>query len=268
MPTTEVISDREQFISSATPQWKRYLALWRILEGEETTLIELKVRSVTGKIKTVVARRQIFSDPESGFSLPLFWHWYEEQLVIGNVAKSAAGKIQPEEIVLSINGQPIKDAIAEQIKLLSQQLPDWFPNQTEEGRIKDALNQIINGAKNSSVLLEIESTSETRTVELSRTLQVWDSKEPLPAKIEQLQPGIVHLDFERINDLELQQALPLLETATGIIVDLRGYPKVSVNPIGHLIDEPVTCARWNVPQAKYPDLHQLDFEFSNWSIEP
>jgi C-terminal processing protease CtpA/Prc len=223
---------------------------------------------VTGKLKIVVAHRQIFCNPESGFSLPFFWYWQKEQLVISNVAKAAVGKIQPEEIVVSINGQPVKDAIAEQIKLLSQQLPDWFANQTEQGRIKDALNELKNGARDSRVLLEVKSTSGTRTVELSRKLQVWDSKESLPAKIEQLQPGIVYLDFERINDLELQQALPLLETATGIIIDLRGYPKPSVNPIGHLIDQPVTCARWNVPQAKYPDRHQLDFEFSNWTIEP
>lgn len=267
VPTTEVISDREQFISSATPQWKRYLALGRILRGEETTFIELEVRSITGKLKTVVARRQVFYS-ESGFSLPLLWQWQEEQLVITNVAKAAAGKIQPNEVVLSINGQSAKDAIAQQIKSLSQQLPDWFANQSEQNQIKYALKELKNSTKKSLVLLEIQSNSGTRTVELSRTLQVWDSKEPLPAKIEQLQPGIVYLDFERINDLEFQQALPLLEAATGIIIDLRGYPKISWDFIGHLIDQPVTSARWHVPQAKYPDRHQLDFEFSNWSIEP
>ena len=59
-----------------------------------------------------------------------------------------------------------------------------------------------------------------------------------------------------------------METATGIIIDLRGYPRVSSELIGHFIDEPVTCARWHVPQAKYPDRDRLDFDFCNWSIEP
>ncbi|MEM6612850.1 MAG: S41 family peptidase [Cyanobacteria bacterium P01_C01_bin.72] len=79
---------------------------------------------------------------------------------------------------------------------------------------------------------------------------------------------MVYLDLERIDDLEFQQALPLLETATGIIIDLRGYPKVSKDIIGHLIDEPVTSARWHVPEVKYPNRTRLDFDFSNWSIEP
>jgi C-terminal processing protease CtpA/Prc len=265
---TEVISDREQFISSATPQWKRYLALGKMLTGKETTSLELETRSITGKPKTVVVYRHVFYNPESGFSLPLLWQWQEEQLIITNVTKAAAEKIQPNEIILSINGQPVKDAIARQIESLSQQFSHWFPHQTEKDQIKDALNEINKGTKNSSILLEMHSDSGNRTVELSRTLQIWNSKEPLPNKIEQLRSGIVYLDFDQINDLELQQALPLLETATGIIIDLRGYPKVSPDFIGHLIDEPVTTARWHIPQVKYPDRYQLDFDFSNWSIEP
>ncbi|MBE9170717.1 hypothetical protein IQ238_25455 [Pleurocapsales cyanobacterium LEGE 06147] len=264
----EVISDREQFISSATPQWKRYRALGTMLRGEETTSMELEVRSITGKLKTVVAPRHILDAPESGFSLPLFWQWQEEQLIITDVTTAAAGKIHPDEIVLSIDEQPVKDAIAEQRQSLSQQFSHWFSSQPEKNQIKDALNELRNGTKGSTVLLEMQSNYGTRTIELSRTLQLWDLKEPLPAKIEQLRSGIVYLDFERVNDSEFQQALPLLETATGIIIDLRGYPRISTDFIGHLIDKPVTCARWHVPQAQYPDRQQLDFDFSNWSIEP
>lgn len=266
-PAAEVISDREQFISSATPQWKRYLALARILEGEEATSIELEVTSIVDKLKRVVAYRHILYAVESGFSLPLFWQWQSERLVITDTT-TAAEKIKPNEIVISINGRSVKDAIAETIQSLSQRFSDWFPFQAEPDQITDALDEIKNGLKDSTVILEIQSNSGIRTVELFRTLQSWNQKEPLLDKIEQLQPGIVYLDFERIDDLEFQQALPLLETAKGIIIDLRGYPRVSSDIIGHLIDEPVTCARWHVPQAKYPDRDRLDFDFSNWSIEP
>ncbi|MBE9045814.1 hypothetical protein IQ255_15615 [Pleurocapsales cyanobacterium LEGE 10410] len=267
-PAAEVIGDREQFISSATPQWKRYLALAKILEGKETTSVELEVKSFTGKLKTVVALRSILYTLESGFSLPLFWQWQSEQLVITNVTATAAGKIQPDEIITSIDGQPVKDAIAETIQSLSRRFPHWFPSQAEPDQIADALDEIKNGLKDSTVSLELGPTSRTRTVELSRTLQSWNQKEPLPDKIEQLQPGIVYLDLERVDDLDFQQALPLLEKASGIIIDLRGYPRVSTDLIGHLIDEPVTSAKWYIPQAKYCDRDRLDFDFSNWSIEP
>ena len=262
----QVISDREQLISSATPQWKRYIALGIILEGKKATSIELEVRSPAGKLKTVAAARHIFYSTESGFSLPLCWQWQEEQLVITDIT-TPAGKIQPNEIVVSINGQSVERAIAKHVESLSQQFLDWI-NKPEKNRIQDVLDKINKGRKNSTVLLEVQSKSETRTVELSRTLQSWNQKEPLPNKVEQLRSGIVYLDFERLDDLEFQQALPLLETATGIIIDLRGYPKVSSDLIGHLIDEPVTSARMYIPQVKYPDCDRLDFDFCNWSIEP
>ncbi|VEP11396.1 hypothetical protein H1P_1020019 [Hyella patelloides LEGE 07179] len=269
VPAAEVISDREQLISSATPQWKRDRALGRMLEGGEATSVELEVRSIGGGIKTVVARRHILYAPESGFSLPLFWQWRDEQLIITSVITEAAGTIKPDEIVLSIDGQLGQKAIAQQIESLSQQFPDWFPSQPKQDRIRDALKELNNGTKGSTVLFQVRSPyGESRTVELSRTLRVWDRKEPRPPKIQQLRSGIIYINFERINDLDFQQALPLLESATGIIIDLRGYPKVSTNPIGHLIDEPVTSARWHIPQVKYPDRQKLDFDFSNWSIEP
>ncbi|MDJ0635897.1 MAG: S41 family peptidase [Xenococcaceae cyanobacterium MO_188.B29] len=269
VPAVEVISDREQFISSATSQWKRFMALGRMLRGEEATSVELEVRSIKGELKTVVARRHILNSLESGFSLPLFWQWRDEQLVITYVTTEAAEKIQPDDIVLSINGKPVEEAIAEKIQLLSQQGAEWFLNQQKKDQIKNALKELSNGAKDSNVILEVQSPSEeSRIVELSRTLQSWDRKEPRPAKIHQLRSGIVYIDFDQINDLDFQQALPLLESATGIIIDLRGYPRVSKNLIGHLIDEPVTSARWYIPQVKYPDRQQLDFDFSNWSVEP
>jgi len=120
------MSDREQLISSATPQWKRYIDLIRMLTAKEATSIELEVRSIRGELKTVVAHRHIFDVLESGFSLPLFWQWREEELIITDITTAAAGTIQPDEIILSINGQPVTDAIAEQIESLSQQFPDWF----------------------------------------------------------------------------------------------------------------------------------------------
>ena len=152
-PAAEVISDREQFISSATPQWKRYLALARILEGKETTSLELEVRSIAGKSKRVIAYRHIFYATESGFLLPLFWQWQSEQLVITNVTTTAAGKIQPNEIIVSIDGQPVKDAIAKQIESLSQRFPHWFPSQQEKDQITDALDELKQGLKNSTVSL-------------------------------------------------------------------------------------------------------------------
>ncbi|MEM6612849.1 MAG: hypothetical protein AAF652_11475 [Cyanobacteria bacterium P01_C01_bin.72] len=151
----EVISDQEQGISSATPQWKRYLALCRILMGKEATSVEFEVRSFTRKLKTVVVERHILYAVESGFSLSLFWQWQGEKLVVTDVTTAAVGKIQPNDIIVSIDGQPAQDAIAETIESLSKRFPNWFPYQAEADQIIDALDEIKNGSKDSTVLLEV-----------------------------------------------------------------------------------------------------------------
>jgi C-terminal processing protease CtpA/Prc len=73
-----------------------------------------------------------------------------------------------------------------------------------------------------------------------------------------------------LNGLEYEEfspALPQLQAATGIIFDMRGYP-LAIETLAHLIDEPVTCAQWHVPIITYPDHQNMEFEFSNWQVQP
>jgi C-terminal processing protease CtpA/Prc len=94
--------------------------------------------------------------------------------------------------------------------------------------------------------------------------------ETRPAKIAELRPGIYYVALDRIKDEDFKNALPQLEKAIGIVFDLRGYPSVSPMIISHLIDQPVTSARWMVPIITTPDhLNIVDYETGGrWNLKP
>ena len=78
----------------------------------------------------------------------------------------------------------------------------------------------------------------------------------------------MYVDLTKVEDEDFEAALPQLEAASGIIFDLRGYPRVSVDTIGHLIDEPVKSPQMWIPLVAQPDQQNLEFEFSKWKVEP
>ena len=94
-------------------------------------------------------------------------------------------------------------------------------------------------------------------------------REPRPAKIATIKPGVIYVDLGRITQKEFDEAVPKLAEARGIVFDLRGYPRESPpQTIGHLIDQPVTCAQWHIPVTYSPDRRNVAFSFSNWPVQP
>jgi len=134
-----------------------------------------------------------------------------------------------------------------------------------------ALILLADGAKDSELKLEVQGENgQSRPVILRRAAQTESLHETRPPKISELKPGIFYVALDRIKDEDFQAALPQLEKASGIIFDLRGYPSVSPMVISHLIDAPVTSARWMVPIITRPDrLDIVDYDTrGRWDLKP
>jgi hypothetical protein len=105
-----------------------------------------------------------------------------------------------------------------------------------------------------------------RTVELARGTR--PPEPPRPAEIAELEPGSWYVDLGRIDQADFDAHLEQLAAAKGIVYDLRGYPTIWTDPLAHLIDAPIACARWCVPVPLLPDRANLSFAESQWSVEP
>lgn len=195
------------------------------------------------------------------YMLPLAWDWIEEELVITRAGAGAAGA-KAGDVVVSIDGVPGAKAVLGAGLLVSGATPGWIRY--------TALNELRLGESAGPVVLELrDPLGALRSVQVSRVTGAPPVADARPEKITMVRPGIMYVDMDRISDKDFESALPDLAKATGIIFDLRGYPRQLKSIIlGHLIDKPITCARWNTPVITRPDRQDLRFAFSNWPVQP
>jgi C-terminal processing protease CtpA/Prc len=102
--TADVVAEAEQFISGATPQWKRSRILEDIMQGSPNSEVALDVASTSGAIRSVMVRRSM--------SAQQFYSWDSQH--VGRPAKVA--EIKPGIIYLDIdrvNDDDIAKALAD-----------------------------------------------------------------------------------------------------------------------------------------------------------
>jgi C-terminal processing protease CtpA/Prc len=191
---------------------------------------------------------------------PVQWEWVEDQLVIIHAA--AAAGVSAGDVVAKIDGQPAAKVIAQREELVSSATPQY--------RRYVALLELAMGAPDSELIVEIVSPEgKSRVVTLRRTVRFAEFEEKRPQKITELKKGIWYVDIDRVTDDELQTAMPKLAEATGIVFDLRGYPRQGgFNIPSHLTDKPVNSGQWHIPMVAYPDRQNMEFSFSDWKLPP
>ena len=200
---------------------------------------------------------------EQTWAPPFLWGWIEGQLVVTYVDGEAAD-LKPGDIVTAVDGQPVEQALAAVEDLISAAHP---PRLRHRG-----VGALALGKEGETITLTVKRADESlRTVAVARTLPAGELKLPRPSKIEELRPGVFYIDIDRVDDADLEEVLPRLVNAEGVIYDFRGYPRHvhSTEWISHLIRQTVRSAQWHVPIVTRPDRQKLRFDHRNdWQIAP
>jgi C-terminal processing protease CtpA/Prc len=204
---------------------------------------------------------------------PFGWDWVEDHLVITGVADQGGNPtgLKRGDLVIEIDGVPVPEALTARETEISGATP--------ASRRNGALVAVAGGSTGSEITLKTRpglmqpiGDAPERTTRLRRTLdgaQFLALREPMAAKITTIQPGVIYMDLSRVNQQEFDNLAPRLAGAGGIVFDLRGYPQaVSPQTIGHLTDQVVTSARWQIPITFWPDHEKVIFSFSNWAVQP
>jgi C-terminal processing protease CtpA/Prc len=200
------------------------------------------------------------------------WDWIEDQLVITSVEEGATHGMTAGDRVLTLNGRPIADALAEIESLTSGATPQW--------RRHRALIELAAGIPGGTATLTVQphDGGPIRTVTVAYTAPVGSSfavggfgspVEPRPEKIAELRPGIFYVDLSRISDDDLNGAVDQLAAADGVVFDMRGYPfGISPDVLSHLIDKPVTSNWFNIPIITEPDRRGWGWRPAYWIQTP
>lgn len=200
------------------------------------------------------------------YQLPITWDWVEGQLVITHTDAARAQGLARGDVVLSLNGRPAQQVLANEERLVSGATLQW--------RRWQALQNLLQGNPNESVRLKVKrARGGFANVTLRRSFPLIDGfiflGEPRPEKIAEVRPGIFYVDIDRINDDDFRAALDRLAAAQGIVFDLRGYPG-NLTPIvlRHLTDNTIRTSILNLPVITLPDRQGIRFVDRSWNLPP
>jgi Peptidase family S41 len=190
--------------------------------------------------------------------LPLAWDWIEGELVVTDVGPGETA-IRRGDVIEAIDRTPSAAALAAEERLISGATPQW--------RQYRALGELLRGAPG-EVTLTVLSDGASREVRMRRTAGM-PVVEQRPDKLAEIRPGIFYVDPTRLTDQEFTAALPQLAKASGIVFEMRGYPRMSPRFIQHLIATPVQSAQWLVPVVTRPDREGVTYDGGGrWNLVP
>jgi hypothetical protein len=195
---------------------------------------------------------------ESGtfFVPPIEPTWVGDQLVVLGAAEDSG--VHAGDVILSIDGVAVADAWKKILPLVAASTPQFARHK--------ALPEFIRGGPGNTVL-ELQCVDGTKhAVTLERQAKMFHARKR--EVFCELEPGIFYFNLGRGEDKDFEAALPKLAEAKGIVYDLRGYPRIWMAPLAHLITEPIESQQWLVPTPRHPDRKDMTFAKSSWTVQP
>lgn len=226
---------------------------------------------------------------EPMYPLPIKTEFIENKIVI---TSSKDVNLKRGDLILKIDEKPVMEALNEQEKQISgsPQLRRYRALNILGSKLSTSnafttklnTNMFANDNKESNsgpggeTQLLIERDEKEQTIVVANKGQGSLFFNPLnegkysSETIIEIEPGIYYINMDKCTENEFEQQKTKLANSKAVIYDLRGQRGglVLFQAIPYLIKEPVTTAWWNVPQTVYPDRRMVDFDKSNWDIQP
>lgn len=144
------------------------------------------------------------------------WKIIDNELVISKVLKEDSG-LKLGDIIKNVNGQDYInyiDSISQYISG-SKQWKEW-----------QALQLGLRGKQGSDIVLHLKDGREiniTRDQSYNKQRKIYNREDTI--KYKSLSPDIFYIDLNNLSAQELDLIIPTINKHTGLIIDLRGYPK-------------------------------------------
>jgi C-terminal processing protease CtpA/Prc len=181
------------------------------------------------------------------FFPPLSWRVVEGKLVVTAAAQGAAD-VKVGDVVTAIDDKPADRALADAAAVESAATPQYTTSIAAES--------LLGGAQDGTMTLKLSRGTEV-TVKRTEADLVHEARPPV---VTDLAPGVVYVDVTRATNAEVAAAMPRLLAARGIVVDVRGYPRISsMDLLRHLADAPMHSPQFLTPKIVRPDHDAMQF---------
>ena len=175
------------------------------------------------------------------------------------VATADSSLVLPGDVVVSLDGKPAADVLAEAETLIS--------GSPQRVRMR-AASSFSDGPLGSAVHYVVERGGVRRPVDAVRS-EPNPPEGARPPPIAEIRPGVFYADLTRLDDEALDAKMETLAAAPAVVFDLRGYPQISTDVLAHLAGQTLHSARWNLPRTIQPDRERpLAPDTSSWAVPP
>jgi hypothetical protein len=173
--------------------------------------------------------------------LPFALDVVESQIV---VTASADPAVKRGDILISVDGQPAVQLLAEERALISGS-PQW--------QIATALQRLARGPLGSKLTLRVRrgvSDMALSSARIDRRMR----EDPSHLPIQRLDDGIYYLDLSRTSMSDIKAIMNHLVSAPGIVFDVREYPRLNHEVLSHLLTRIDELKGWElIPLVIRPD---------------
>jgi C-terminal processing protease CtpA/Prc len=199
---------------------------------------------------------------------PIGWDWVEDHLVVTDVPESQGQRIAIGDVVLSIDGRPIRDIMREAEAEISAPTRQWLiarlidPNRTA----KRKFGSLGEGPVNELMVLELTSQSvpgDRWIAKLERRTPRTPLREARPRQLTELRPGVLYVDLTGMQVPDWEKALPQIARTAAVILDVRGYPWLNFDILGNLSRVPMLGQRFWAPIITHPGRRRWEWDISN-----
>ncbi|MFO0872987.1 MAG: S41 family peptidase [Phycisphaerales bacterium] len=198
--------------------------------------------------------------------LPLQFVWAGADLVVIGRSLDGPAEIAIGDALVAVDDQSLASCLAELSTRVSAATDGW-----RRYKLAGMLAYELPAGDPASLRLRRPDGTEY-TVQVARRVvhEVVDAMAKRPPNGAEVAPGIVYFDLNGTDGPALVEAMPKLESARGMVFDMRGYPSQAAYAlIGHLIDETATSARWNIALTTRPDREGVTWvESGRWIMPP
>ena len=149
--------------------------------------------------------------------------WVDNQPVVLRVVDPKLKEsIHAGDIVTHLNGEPVQKRIGE--------LSPYLAASTPQSLINSIMECLLRSSADSSLNVTLKTASGEREVVVARERGNWNLLSPHRggAVFRLITPQIGYVDLERLNLAQVDEMFETLKDTTGIIMDMRGYPRNTV----------------------------------------
>lgn len=252
----------------AEAQWEAALPLALQQAARASTPAELLTACRT--LLAYVPDRHLRISPKTGTGLSIVpppWAlqlvWVEGEVVICQSPAKLRPMLTPGTVVTQVNGRPIGEILEQ----LERTIPATSPVVARQLATEALVTELAATAPTARFSLR-----NSQGIEYSYNLAFREAQGSLYHQlppVREVAPGIFYLDAARLRYPDFRRALPQLQTARGLVVDLRQRPTYDLLRIlPHFSAQPLRPDSTATPVLRHPAFHRATFRGAATQAQP